>query len=115
MPAKNIGAGAGPPTSAQLYLLDRPGAEQSVILVGAVAPPKANPDEFAYMTFNDAFGGSFSVRINMNLREDKHWAYGAGSFAFDARGQRRRSSGRPCRPTRRRSRWPRWRRSCGES
>ena len=40
------------------------------------------------MTFNDAFGGSFSGRMNMNLREDKHWAYGAGSFAFDARGQR---------------------------
>ncbi len=59
-----------------------------MILVGAVAPPKANPDEYAYMTFNDAFGGSFSGRINMNLREDKHWAYGAGSFAFDARGQR---------------------------
>jgi zinc protease len=87
VPTKNIAPVAGP-ASAQLYLLDRPGAEQSVILVGAVAPPKANPDEYAYMTFNDAFGGSFSGRINMNLREDKHWAYGAGSFAFDARGQR---------------------------
>ena len=87
VPAKNIAPVPGP-TAPQLYLLDRPGAEQSVILVGAVAPPKANPDEYAYMTFNDAFGGSFSGRINMNLREDKHWAYGAGSFAFDARGQR---------------------------
>ena len=87
VPIKNIAPVPGP-ASAQLYLLDRPGAEQSVILVGAVAPPKANPDEYAYMTFNDAFGGSFSGRINMNLREDKHWAYGAGSFAFDARGQR---------------------------
>lgn len=87
VPVKNIAPVAGP-ASPQLYLLDRPGAEQSVILVGALAPPKANPDEYAYMTFNDAFGRSFSGRMNMNLREDKHWAYGAGSFAFDARGQR---------------------------
>jgi zinc protease len=86
-PAKNITTVPGP-ASPQLYLLDRPGAEQSVILVGALVPPKANPDEYAYMTFNDVFGGSFSSRVNMNLREDKHWAYGAGSFAFDARGQR---------------------------
>lgn len=85
--AKNIATVNGP-ASPQLYLLDRPGAEQSVILVGAVGAPKANPDEYALIAFNDAFGGSFSGRINMNLREDKHWAYGAGSFAFDARGQR---------------------------
>jgi zinc protease len=76
------------PDTPQLYLLDRPGAEQSVILVGRVVAPKANPDEHPFMAFNDAFGGSFSGRMNMNLREDKHWAYGAGSFAFDARGQR---------------------------
>ena len=87
IPVKNVAPVAGP-ASPRLYLLDRPGAEQSVILVGAIAPPKANPDEYAFMTFNDAFGGSFSGRINMNLREDKHWAYGAGSFALDARGQR---------------------------
>jgi len=87
VPSKNIGA-VQPPTGTQLYLLDRPGAEQSIILVGTVITPKANPDEFAYMAFNDAFGGAFSARVNMNLREDKHWSYGAGSFAFDARGQR---------------------------
>ncbi|MEZ4234911.1 MAG: insulinase family protein [Myxococcota bacterium] len=33
-------------------------------------------------------GGQFSARLNMNLREDKHWAYGAYSFMFDAKGQR---------------------------
>jgi zinc protease len=37
---------------------------------------------------NEVLGGSFSARINMNLREDKHWAYGAYSFFVDARGQR---------------------------
>jgi zinc protease len=87
VPQKNIGA-VQPPSGTQLYVLDRPGAEQSIILVGTVITPKANPDEFAYMTFNEAFGGAFTSRVNMNLREDKHWSYGAGSFAFDARGQR---------------------------
>ena len=33
-------------------------------------------------------GGAFTSRLNMNLREDKHWSYGAFSFAVDARGQR---------------------------
>jgi zinc protease len=37
---------------------------------------------------NALLGGNFTSRINMNLREDKHWSYGAGSFVFDARGQR---------------------------
>jgi zinc protease len=37
---------------------------------------------------NEVLGGSFSARINMNLREDKHWAYGAYSFFVDAEGQR---------------------------
>jgi zinc protease len=87
VPQKNIGA-VQPPTATQLYILDRPGAEQSIILVGTIITPKANPDEFAYMAFNEAFGGAFTARVNMNLREDKHWSYGAGSFAFDARGQR---------------------------
>src|SRR5581483_11792833 len=62
--------------------------EQSVILVGQLIAPKANPDELAFQTFNDVFGGAFTSRVNMNLREEKHWSYGAGSFAQDARGQR---------------------------
>ncbi len=37
---------------------------------------------------NDGLGGTFSSRLNMNLREDKHWAYGAQSLLFGARGQR---------------------------
>jgi predicted Zn-dependent peptidase len=59
-----------------------------VIIAGQLIAPKKNPDEFAFSTFNDAFGGAFGSRVNMNLREDKHWSYGAGSFAVDARGQR---------------------------
>ncbi|MDT9121527.1 insulinase family protein, partial [Escherichia coli] len=37
---------------------------------------------------NDVLGGSFTARINMNLREDKHWSYGAFSFMPDAKGPR---------------------------
>ncbi len=87
IPTKNIAPVAGP-AAPEVFLLDRPGAEQSVILVGQLIAPKSNPDELAFQTFNDIFGGAFTSRVNMNLREDKHWSYGAGSFAEDARGQR---------------------------
>jgi zinc protease len=87
VPDKRI-ASVQPPSGGTVYILDRPGAEQSVILVGSIVAPKANPDEFAFQAFNEAFGGAFTARINMNLREDKHWSYGAGSVAVDARGQR---------------------------
>jgi zinc protease len=87
IPTKNIAPVAGP-AAPEVFLLDRPGAEQSVILVGQLIAPRSNPDELAFQTFNDIFGGAFTSRVNMNLREDKHWSYGAGSFAEDARGQR---------------------------
>jgi zinc protease len=87
VPVKNIAKVEQQPRST-VYLLDRPEATQSLILVGNVAPPKANPDEPAIETMNLVLGGSFSARINMNLREDKHWSYGAFTFFRDARGQR---------------------------
>src|SRR3546814_2374673 len=37
---------------------------------------------------NEVIGGSFTARLNMNLREDKHWSYGARSMLADAEGQR---------------------------
>ena len=72
----------------RIYLLDKPGAPQTVILAGHLAPPPSDPDELAMQAANTAFGGLFTSRINMNLREDKHWAYGAGSALVGARGQR---------------------------
>ena len=68
--------------------MDRPGSEQSIIFAGHLAPQKANPDEIAIETMNNVLGGVFSSRMNMNLREDKHWAYGAGTIVWGARGQR---------------------------
>jgi len=81
----------GPPSPARadvLYVLDRPGAEQSVIFAGQTLPPKVNPDEQALQMLNDVFGGQISARLNMNLRENKHWSYGAYSTIVDARGPR---------------------------
>jgi zinc protease len=71
-----------------VYLIDRPGSLQSLIIAGNVAPPKANPREVSIQTMNGVLGSDFGSRVNMNLREDKHWAYGAFTFFRDARGQR---------------------------
>jgi zinc protease len=71
-----------------VYLVDKPGALQSVIFAAAVAPPRANPQEIAIEAMNDGLGGMFGSRLNMNLREDKHWSYGAASRLRDARAQR---------------------------
>src|SRR5688572_787584 len=87
VPAKRVGNVASRPRRT-VFLLDRPGAEQSYILAGQLIAPKMNEDEIPFLLFNDAFGGAFVSRINMNLRENKHWSYGAFSFPIDARGQR---------------------------
>ena len=71
-----------------VYIVNRPGAEQSIIFAGHVMPPKNNDDEFALQAMVDVYGGSFTSRLNMNLREDKHWAYGARALLYDAEGQR---------------------------
>ena len=87
VPAKNV-AGVAGSSGARVFILDKPGAPQSVIMAAQLVPPTANPDEIAFETMNTVLGGAFISRINMNLREDKHWSYGAFSFAWDAAGQR---------------------------
>src|SRR5690242_19516406 len=87
VPAKNL-AKVAPPAASRVYLIDRPGAQQSLILAGGLAPSTKAGNNLAIETMNGAFGGTFSSRLNMNLREDKHWAYGAYSFMPDALGQR---------------------------
>jgi zinc protease len=87
VPSKNI-ATVSRTQRPQVYVIDRPGSLQSVIIAGHIAPPKANPQEVTIETMNTVLGGDFSSRVNMNLREDKHWSYGAYTFLRDARGQR---------------------------
>ena len=87
VPKKNL-ATAAQQSKPAVYLIDRPDSEQSVILAGHVSPPRNNPDDIAITVMNDLLGGQFTSRINMNLREDKHWSYGAGTIFFPAVGQR---------------------------
>ncbi len=87
IPKKNVGT-VSLASKSTVYLMDKPGALQSVIIAGVIAPPTANPKEIAIEAMNDGLGGMFGSRLNMNLREDKHWSYGARSLLWGARAQR---------------------------
>jgi predicted Zn-dependent peptidase len=63
----------------EVFLVDKPGAAQSVIVIGAAGIERSNPDYAAIEVMNTLLGGSFSSRLNSNLREDKGYTYGAGS------------------------------------
>jgi zinc protease len=76
------------PVPARVVLVDRPGAVQSYIYAGHIAPPRTMPNTIAIDAMNRILGGAFTSRINMNLREDKHWTYGARSSLFDGAAQR---------------------------
>ena len=87
IPKKNIGT-VGQKQNTALYLIDRPGSIQSLIIAGHLAPPKANPDEIAIEAMNTILGGAFTSRIDMDLREQKHWSYVSRSYFSPAKGQR---------------------------
>jgi zinc protease len=76
--ARNGAGGAG------LYIVDKPGAAQSVIVIGQVGPARSTPDYFPLLVMNTMLGGQFTSRLNLNLREDKGYTYGARTF-FDYR------------------------------
>ncbi len=80
--------GQGTPPSAGLYLIDRPGAPQSLILMGTVAPPRRPGPDVAQLVMNTVLGGQFVSRLNMNLREEKHWSYGASTVLLGTSGPR---------------------------
>jgi zinc protease len=63
----------------RLFFVDVPGATQSMIYLFHLGPKRQAEDYFATTLMNGVLGGDFSSRINMNIREDKGWAYGAGS------------------------------------
>src|SRR6185295_3630754 len=86
VPAKNI-ASVTLATKPRVFLIDRPGAEQSQIIAITVAPPRSDPDHIRFEVLDALLGGNFISRLNMNLREEKHWSYGAGTRITDAVGQ----------------------------
>jgi zinc protease len=70
----------------QIYLIDKPGAPQSVIVTGHFGLLRNSPDYYKVQVMNAILGGKFTSRLNMNLREDKGYTYGAGSFFMDLKG-----------------------------
>jgi len=86
-PSKDL-ADVSRPNVPAIYLVDKPGALHSVVIAGTIAPPPDPHNEIALETMNNIFGGTFGGRLNMNLREEKHWSYGAASLLYGARAQR---------------------------
>jgi zinc protease len=87
IPEKSIPA-VSLPEGPRVVLVDRPDAEQSFIIVGQIMAPRADERELAIQSMNSSFGGSFTSRVNMNLREDKAWSYGVRSSIVDTMMQR---------------------------
>ncbi len=86
-PVKNIGT-VPLPEHGKVVLIDKKHSPQTLILAGELIPPGTSPETLTINTMNGILGGQFTARVNMNLREDKHWAYGAYTFTQNARGQR---------------------------
>ncbi len=67
----------------RLVLVEFPGRPQTVLQVGQPAVPMSSPDLVALRVMNSILGGSFTSRLNANLREKNGYTYGAGSgFSF---------------------------------
>jgi zinc protease len=77
-------SGRQEPAQRVIYLVDKPDAAQTQIRIGSIGVPRSTPDYFPIQVMNTILGGSFSSRLNMNLREKHGYAYGAGS-GFDMR------------------------------
>jgi zinc protease len=75
--------GAPEPARARIVVVDKPRAPQTAIRVASIGAARSTPDFNAIEVMNMALGGLFSSRINMNLREEHGYTYGAFSqFVF---------------------------------
>jgi len=77
-------AAAPQPAARQIHIVDMPGAAQSQIRIGWVGVPRSTPEYFTLQVLNTVLGGSFTSRLNQNLREEHGYSYGASS-RFDMR------------------------------
>jgi zinc protease len=73
-------------TKSKAVVVDKPGAAQTVLRVASIGVPRSTPDYAALEVMNASLGGLFSSRINMNLREEHGYTYGAGSVFRYRRG-----------------------------
>ncbi|MDV3467353.1 pitrilysin family protein [Stenotrophomonas sp. C3(2023)] len=76
------------PSAPRVFLVDQPGAIQANVFAGQLLPSTMDPGALRMDIANGVLGGDFTSRLNMNLREDKHWSYGARSTAINSVGQR---------------------------
>jgi len=76
------------PETRRVYLVDKPGAVQSLIVAGQLMPAIGSSDEIDIDLMNRVIGGSFTSRLNMNLREDKSWSYGVRTRLSQYKGPR---------------------------
>ena len=74
-------------SSREVFFVDRPGAAQSELRLAMLAPPRSTGDYYVLEVLNNVLGGGFSGRLNLNLREDKGFTYGAFSGIRYARLQ----------------------------
>jgi predicted Zn-dependent peptidase len=88
VPAAATIADVALPVKPRVFLIDQPGAIQANIYVGQLMPSTKDAGATRLEIANAVLGGEFSSRLNMNLREDKHWAYGSYSFLQNAIGER---------------------------
>jgi zinc protease len=78
--------GPGTPMRQRIGLVDTPGAPQTALLVGQMGVMRSDPDYERLNVMNQVLGGLFSSRINMNLREQHGYSYGAFSYLPENRG-----------------------------
>ena len=72
------------PRKGRVFFVDVPGSPQSAVALVHVGPPRKAKDYFATSLMAAILGGGFASRINMNIREEKGWAYGArGGFGYN--------------------------------
>ena len=85
VPAAATATPAAPSASkVGVYLVDKPGAAQSEIRIGHSGAPRLSPDYYPLTVLNAILGGQFTSRINLNLREEKGYTYGArSSWSFE--------------------------------
>ena len=86
-PNKNI-TDIEPLKESVVYLMDRPGSEQSAIIATSMLPKYGFDGELSLQLMNEVLGAGFNSRINLNLREDKGWSYGARSIIRSTNAQR---------------------------
>jgi predicted Zn-dependent peptidase len=83
VPAPAAPAAAPHPATTRVWLVDKPEAAQSVVHIGWPGVERTSPDYAALQVMNTLLGGSFTSRLNMNLRETKGYSYGARSGFTD--------------------------------